>query len=461
MASVTQNKRTSESKYVSIFNDGSDGSTDVDVSFREPLLSRPSDHFLVGVDNLTVNMNNLSMIDLNNPADPDDFIFQIGRLSGATDVAEATLNAQEALGAAARNPMLTNNTSYIFPEEYKFRVTTTMQNIQQLAFYLTTHFDYVNDTFVREGVEEALVLGGRGATVNAAARKVSVLRTGAHVDLGHADNPGKHIRCDLTGDGRLRIRGSRLFWATHFIVFNRPEYMYMFSGKRRYSSTVAGGATTHYNESQYSVDLNGRAFAGTTTTDAHRFLFSKSTNGTFCSLRALPAAFTNIANTAFALDMLRPTFVATANSQTFRNTILTLILGANLMSTSDRRVAIEVGCSLPIVNNPLVDHGQESPDIVIGRWMFNPKVRIKTTVSGTEMTFEGSAPDVFEFQNATDRVQYQALMPQDKIHMLRLKMYARVRKYNPVRDRFDMETIVYPMRKNDWWHTRLHFISKD
>ena len=75
MSSVTQNKRTSESKYVSIFNDGSDGSTDVDVSFREPLLSRPSDHFLVGVDNLTVNMNNLSMMEANNPADPDDFVF--------------------------------------------------------------------------------------------------------------------------------------------------------------------------------------------------------------------------------------------------------------------------------------------------------------------------------------------------------------------------------------------------
>ena len=38
MSTVVQNKRTSESKYVSIFNDGGDGTPDVDISFREPLL---------------------------------------------------------------------------------------------------------------------------------------------------------------------------------------------------------------------------------------------------------------------------------------------------------------------------------------------------------------------------------------------------------------------------------------
>ena len=57
MASVVQNKRTSESKFVSICADGSEGSPDVDISFKEPLLTRPSDHYMVGVDNLTVNMN--------------------------------------------------------------------------------------------------------------------------------------------------------------------------------------------------------------------------------------------------------------------------------------------------------------------------------------------------------------------------------------------------------------------
>ena len=482
MASVVQNKRTSESKFVTIFNDGSDGHTDVDISFREPLLSRPSDHFLVGVDNLTVNLNNLSMIEVNNSSDPDDFLFQIGRLSGETDVTAAVLTAQEVIadnhilhaGTAqaaahpAHDPMLVNESDYIFPDAYKFRVTNTMQNVQQLAYHLNSHFAFVNDTFVRLGVQEALVHGGRtGAAVNAVAAKVIPKATG----LTDVD---EHIRCDLTGDGRLRIRASRLFWSTHFILFNDPKYMYMFNGRRRQTSTVVAGGppavVQHFDESQYCYRIDGQVLFGKSDVDTHRIVFAKSARGRFCSLRTMPVAAAGPPavvgwNTiAQNIALLSPAYVAgagTAVGQTYRNSIFTLIFGANILSTTDRRIALEMGCSLPIVNNPLVDHGKQAPDVVIGRWMFNPMVRIKTTVRGQEMTFEGMAPDVYELQNATDRVQYHSLMPQDKVHMLRVKMYARVRRYNPKSDRFDMITEVYPMKKADWWHTRLHFISKD
>ena len=94
MASVTSNKRTSESKFVTIFGDGSDGSQDVDISFREPLLGRPSDHFMVGVDNLTVNLNNLSML----ASKRDDFVIQVGRFSGTPNSSLNNLNADAALG---------------------------------------------------------------------------------------------------------------------------------------------------------------------------------------------------------------------------------------------------------------------------------------------------------------------------------------------------------------------------
>ena len=98
MASVTQNKRTSESKFVTIFGDGSDGSQDVDISFREPLLGRPSDHFMVGVDNLTVNLNNLSMLASNDKTKRDDFVIQVGRFSGTPNSSLNNLNADAALG---------------------------------------------------------------------------------------------------------------------------------------------------------------------------------------------------------------------------------------------------------------------------------------------------------------------------------------------------------------------------
>ncbi len=60
MSGVVANKRNTESKYVSVF---ADSRPDVDVTFSDELLSRPSDHFMVGVDNPTVSLNSLRMLE--------------------------------------------------------------------------------------------------------------------------------------------------------------------------------------------------------------------------------------------------------------------------------------------------------------------------------------------------------------------------------------------------------------
>ena len=349
-----------------------------------------------------------------------------------------------------------------------------MQNIQQLAYQLNSFFEGVNTTFVDNGVEEAFVHGGRNnAVLNDPLRKIQPDTTGMFADIPSPHyilNPAlgtHHVRCDITGDGRFRVRGTRLFWSTHYILFNNPEFMYMFNGKRRQTAT----GDEYFDEAQFCYRVPGDILFGGANVDTHRIFFSKSTSGRFCSLRAMPVAAagppavigwnTSSANNIARLSAAGAGAGGSEQGQIYRNEIITMIFGANLLSTSDRRVALELGCSLPIVNNPIVDHGLQAPDTVIGRWMFNPMVRIKTTMRGQEMTFEGMAPDVYELQNATDRVQYHSLMPQDKIHMLRLKMYARIREYNAKNDRFDMKTIVYPMENADWWHVRIHFISKD
>ena len=151
----------------------------------------------------------------------------------------------------------------------------------------------------------------------------------------------------------------------------------------------------------------------------------------------------------------------TLASLAYRNTKIQYRFGANIWSTIDRRVAVEIGCSLPIVNNPMVDHNQEHPDFTIGRWMFNPRARTSAVGSGLNASMEVSAPSIIEYQNSTDRVAYHNLMPQDKLHTLRLKMYCRVRKYNAASDAFSMDTFAMPTTKTDWWHCRLHFVSKD
>ena len=44
-------KKKTETKYVSCF---ADSEPDVDITFRDVLLSRPADHYLVGIDNFSL-----------------------------------------------------------------------------------------------------------------------------------------------------------------------------------------------------------------------------------------------------------------------------------------------------------------------------------------------------------------------------------------------------------------------
>ena len=59
MATAIHSKK-SESKYVTCF---ADSRPDVDMTFRDVLLSRPTDHYLVGIDNFSMTNTSLSMIE--------------------------------------------------------------------------------------------------------------------------------------------------------------------------------------------------------------------------------------------------------------------------------------------------------------------------------------------------------------------------------------------------------------
>ena len=59
MASAVH-KKQSESKYVTCF---ADSASKTDITFRDVLLSRPTDHYLVGIDNFSMTNTTLSMIE--------------------------------------------------------------------------------------------------------------------------------------------------------------------------------------------------------------------------------------------------------------------------------------------------------------------------------------------------------------------------------------------------------------
>ena len=434
MASVVQNKRTSESKFVSICADGSEGSPDVDISFKEPLLTRPSDHYMVGVDNLTVNMNHFPM--MRTSTGPDDFVFRIGRLSDGAAANEfdplVGATPEQQLAAGAGEPIINVYAAPIAAAEVEpFFIEQNYQNFNQLVLALNEYITMLNEKVLSVTMAQAAQLVGFNiiAAVHAAAvlPAIGAITNQAQLD---AQAAAVHLSMTIGPDGKLRLIGSRAFWANYFVYIPKAEYQYLLMGNRMSSPYI-------------SLDANGFGYSPVHSQSATHLLYEPHHVG-FVDFTA--------GNIGAATTLVHVQY---------RNTLLTLQFSANLLSSSDRRIALEIGTSLPIINNPMVDHNQVHPDYTVGRWMWNPRAQLESSGTGLDLRHGCLAPAIHEFQNSTDRVQYHSLMPQDKITFLRLKMYCRIRKYNEARDRFEMDTEVMPMEITDWWHCRLHFVSKD
>ena len=73
----------------------------------------------------------------------------------------------------------------------------------------------------------------------------------------------------------------------------------------------------------------------------------------------------------------------------------------------------------------------------------------------------GAMPSCIEYQGARDRITYHELMAQSKIQTLRVKLFARLRTFDEITEKWGMRVIELPSKPSDWWHARLHFISRD
>ncbi len=125
MSSVTTNKRNTESKYVSVF---ADSRPDVDVTFSEELLNRPSDHFMVGVDNLTVSLNSLSMLELE-----DGDVLRLGRIMKADAAGTYYNNLQNAQLNLNDNNIGIAVDPFVYPVTASYLLTSGKNN--GLPFY--------------------------------------------------------------------------------------------------------------------------------------------------------------------------------------------------------------------------------------------------------------------------------------------------------------------------------------
>ncbi|MAD46764.1 MAG: hypothetical protein CMH98_17355, partial [Oceanospirillaceae bacterium] len=262
------------------------------------------------------------------------------------------------------------------------------------------------------------------------------------------------------------IIGSRAFWACFSVQFPSKQYQYGFLGDRqtsddnlyamrRFLSVNPLTGAKSYNK----ILMNpNRKPAITANVDYN----ARCEGGAKASVLFTPflASGTHLVGAVY-LAASSPTFV---NGNTAGNTAhetIAVTLNANLFSSMERRIAVEIGCSLPIKNSPMVDHQRETPDFVIGRWMWRSDTRLESNDKGGSVRYGSAMPGSTEYQGAQDRITYHELQAQAKIQTFRVRLFARVRAFNEANETWTMRVVSLPTTSTDWWHARIHFVGKD
>ena len=440
MVTANVNKRTTESKYVTCF---ADARPDVDITFRDVLLSRPTDHYLVGVDNFSLTSTGLSMIE---PLQ-GDYTNLLRIVRNRTAVA----NVPNPVDPDALDAVLVTDGLDVGPDldvqadvpgyDFSIKTTEVILSIQQLLHRLSSLAADVNEFMQTNKAAPASNFNGEFGYVSA------------------ADEKTEHLKFQVRSDGKLEIIGTRAFWGCFSFEVPSPQYQFGFWGCRK---------PTDDNPFRMRRFLSVNPETGVSTFSKILVNSTKKVAAPGAQLTAVEHAYND--RTIYGRH---PQFVTAAsvlqNNQNLFNThggakhaeLVTFQTTASLFSTLERRVALELSCSLPIKNSPMIDHQKETPDFVLARWIWRTDGHVDSNAQGGSSRYASVMPACIEYQGARDRITYHELQAQAKIQTLRIKLFARVRFFDETAEKWSMRVVELPTNNTDWWHSRLHFVSKD
>ena len=214
------NRKTSESKYVTCF---ADSRPDVDITFRDVLLTRPTDHYLVGVDNFSMTNTSLSMIE------PKSGVPLIRIVKVPTNGANVAIAADPAAvfgrfilpgGGTLQSLLVAPHNGQTF--DLSIRSTDVILSVQQLMHKLEILAGDVNRV-MNSGVLAA-------GTPNAATM------FGSYDPLVNDDY--RHLKFELNTDGRITVIGSGAFWLCFAIEVPSVQNQFGFHGPRTSQDSV-------------------------------------------------------------------------------------------------------------------------------------------------------------------------------------------------------------------------------
>ena len=450
------NKRTTETKFVTLL---ADSRPDVDITFRDPVLSRPTDHYLVGVDNFTLCSSGFSMIEPRVTRHHTALIRIVRKPSAMMDSSYVGSNPDVPAGTQTIEQQLYDEG---MPYEQLVLAVAGIESseiitcVQQLLERLNRMAAIVNHSMNSNQVQEVVINAG----VNLEGYTPAVAED------------TEHLKFRISRDGKIIIEATNAFWACFAVEVPSLQNQYGFYGPD------LGHVGPFYSQT-------GRRYL---TVDQHSGVASFGNMVTIAKKPYVPATNANQTNwNAVALTETNPGVLTTnivhqgngvvtyldgtpdpATYATYINGTdpaalykRTIFLGGNVLSALDRRVALELGTSLPVKNSPMVNHQKETPDFVLGRWMMKPEQLLITNDQGQLPTHGTAISTTMEYQKASDRITYHELMPQQKLQVLRVRLYARIRKFNEIDETWSMRVIELPTTRTDWWHARIHFVSKD
>lgn len=401
-------QRPHTDKYVSAFVSSSN---QVDMTFTNPILQESADHFRVGVDELTINSASLSLLDYENP---DQVLFRIIKIP------EIVLGVLQ--------PDLTA----------PFWGHADADTLQSFTFQISRRYRSMGEIYDRfRSISQAVGTYVQNTGL-VAARNYNVISKG---NLDGAVINEANIRTNsvfttfsisITPGGSIKFSGNKLFWANFAIHIPLEKYRKLLTDDTREFLGIDPQTGAFH-----TIYVGPNPVDGTTRYDQPIIPFPGWTP-------ALPTAATKKSWIEEEILFLQQESITGT---------------PNIYSTLDRRVSIEVGCSLPIKNSPMMDHGKESPDFVIGRFHL-PRMDVRGIDHEKQELRTIGVMGPLHLQGPKDRICYHHLGPQQKIQQMRLRLWARVRTYDAAQKTWGMKTIMYPVDSSDYWHIRLHFIKK-
>jgi len=418
-------QRHHSDKYVSAFISSDNFA---DMSFSNPLLQESADHFRVGIDELTVNLAHLSMLEYD--AAGTNVLFRIRRLGyfGA-GAQHSDVNNLTFVAAPANTGTTHSSSHYGLPTaelaralEFKIeRQYNTLAEIMERA----TEICRALGTYIRMNG----LVNPNPANYNNA-EEATYQKWNRAIGSGDASDAGvlDYLDVFLTSGGLLKFKGNKIFWSNFVIEVPDERSRYM----------LLGNTTKQFISLHPSTGAIHEAYA---ENDAENQEVQPFDN------------WAAIDTTTWIDD---PELKETEFHRTFTGAI-------NIANSLDRRVALEVGCSLPIKNSPMIDHGKEAPDFVLGRFPLFRDGDVDGVTNQNDGTLRLNArvgANARQLQGPRDRVCYHHLGPQQKIQTLRLRLWARVRTYNNADKKWGMKTIQFPVEGSDYWHIKLHFTPK-